>query len=223
MNKMHRKFMVWVLLALGLFSTPQVISADSLDKSGIRSIDFRNFTFPVFGSTAEITKAKSIRVRDGTFNNWSKYEEGLDGSFSFSVESVFYGDITGNGKEEAVVDTLFSYQGASHPYSEQRLYFYSMKDSRPVLLRLPDIGDQLDRDYSQFNRSKDPCSEHVISWSAEVSVKGIIKVDAVVGDFPPRNCYDEKKGYRMVTMYYRLQNNRWVFAQAPKLWRKKRQ
>jgi len=220
MRKMHPNFMVSALLALGLFGTTQVISADSLVKSDIRSIDFRDFTFPAFGIAAEITEAKSIRVRDGLFNNWSKYEEGLYGSFSFSVNSVSYGDITGNGKEEAVIDTIFSYMGA-HEQFEQRLYFYSMKDSHPVLLRLPDIGDQLDRDYSQLNRSKDPCSEGVFSWSAEVGGKGLIKVDASVGDL--RHCYDEKKGDRMVTVYYKLQNNRWVFAQEPKLWRKKRE
>lgn len=137
--------------------------------------------------------------------------------FEFSVGSVSYGDIDRDGKEEAVVDTGFGYMGRVQQ-TEPRMYVYRLEGGKPVLLASPDIETLIARDFSPTKRD-DPCEDGIFSWSAEATEEGVVKVDAFVGNL--RICYDEKKGYNMVTMKYVLKGNRWVLAEAPKRWRKK--
>lgn len=102
---------VAVVVLLTAFNPSPLVSGEAGGEKNIRSVDFRNFTYPISGGGAEIVKAKSIRVRDGKYERRWNDAVASDESFSFSVESVSYGDIDGNGKEEAVVDASLSWMG----------------------------------------------------------------------------------------------------------------
>jgi hypothetical protein len=211
-----------ILLALGMFCITRASFAESRRDSDIRTVDFRNFTYPVSGAAAEVTKTKSIRVRNGIFEKQWEEKNGSLGSttqsISFSVNSVSYGDINRDGSDEAVVDTGFSWMGG-YQQDESRMYVYTVGGGRPELLKVPDIEDQVRRDFSRHNKSRDPCEEGIYAWSAKASGEGLVKVDATVGN--PHTCYDARKGYPIVSMSYRLSDNRWVLAESPKRWRKK--
>jgi len=63
---------------------------------GVRDIDFRNFTYP---------RSSSEGVREETRVRRGKYDNGKsDGDWeAFSVGPILYGDLTGDGQEEAVI------------------------------------------------------------------------------------------------------------------------
>jgi hypothetical protein len=134
----------------------------------IRGVDFRNFAYPTSGVAAEITKQKSIRVRNGVYEKHWKDNEISEDSFSFSVESVSYGDITRDGKADAVVETTFSWMGGVQQY-ESRIYVFTVIDGRTELVRVPDIANQIYRDFSRYNKSHDPCEDGVFTFSAKAS------------------------------------------------------
>jgi hypothetical protein len=209
-------------MAIGVFNSTPAISDESRRQGDIRSVDFRNFPYPVSGVAAEMTKQKFIHARNGAYEKQWKEEIGNLGSriqtITFSVNSVSYGDITGDGKEEAVVDTSFSWMGG-YQQDETRMYVYTVKNGKLELVVVPDIADQIDRDFSRHNKSKDPCEDGIYGWSAKASGEGQVKVDATLGN--PHTCYDGSKGYPMVSMSYRLGDNRWILTQAPKRWREK--
>ena len=218
MIKTCRFYSLLIFAAVAMFILIQAASAASDHASAIRSIDFRNFTYPISGAAADILKAKSVRVRDGVYEKeWWDNVGDMQQSVNFSVGNVSYGDINRDGQEEAVVDTGFSWMGAS-AQTVARMYVFTVKGGKPVLLAVPDLEAQIDRDFSPANKD-DHCENGIYTWTAQATREGVVKVDAFVGNL--KVCYDEKKGYNMLTMKFRLKNNRWVLAEAPTRWRKK--
>jgi hypothetical protein len=61
--------------------------------SGIRSVDFLNFTYQP--ALCKEWLGKSVRVRNGQWNGKEAY---------YGVNKVIYGDLTGDGDEDAVID-----------------------------------------------------------------------------------------------------------------------
>jgi hypothetical protein len=99
-----------------------------------RSIDFRNFVYqPSCADFESATEAKvPVRVSGGRFE--ASPGSDLEGLY-FEVGEVLYGDLTGDGRDEAVVRTLCS-TGGTGRFDEG--FVYGMKDGKPVLLgRLP--------------------------------------------------------------------------------------
>lgn len=100
-------------------------------RHAIRRVDFRNFTYP----DACVGEA---HVVDGQF---SEEIEGSPFRWWFSVAGVVYGDLTGDGEEEAVVLTLCN-GGGSGVYSSGTVY--TMREGKPVpIVDLP-VGDRAD-------------------------------------------------------------------------------
>jgi hypothetical protein len=84
--------------------------------SPIRSIDFENFTYPEIGARGKFT------LKDG--------REPTDDD-PRSLVGVTYGDVTGDGSEEALVVHAQSVRGSAIPYF---VYVYAMSRDRPKLL-----------------------------------------------------------------------------------------
>ncbi len=217
MIKFNQYYVASISLVVAVIIFTHDSHAESRRDSDIQSIDFKNFAYPASDVAAEITKKKSIRVQNGEYKNF-KDDEFREDSFSFSVESVSYGDITGDGKEEAVVDTSLTWMGGVQQ-DESRIYVYTMTEGKPKLVLVPDIANQIDRDFSRYNKSNDPCEDGVFTFSAIASKGGLLKVDAVLGN--PHACYDERKGYPMASMSYRISDNRWILVEPPTFWRQK--
>ena len=196
-----------------------VVALESGNKNSIRSVDFKKFSYPLFPEAEEVAeRMKSpVRVKDGRFEiQWqdSGFREEI-----FYVESPVFGDITGDGIEDAIVKATFSFMGA-HQEDIDYLYIYTIADGKLVLLRVPDIGKQIHRDYSKYNVSRDPpCDDAVWTYSTKAIKKGLLELELLIGN--QRHCFGEKALNR-ATIKYRLDNNRWVLAEPPRRWRAKR-
>jgi hypothetical protein len=79
------------------FIAPAIVSA----QGDIRRVDFKNFTY----SPACIEKNEKLRVRNGEYTRGNPGDPSSD-TIYFKVAEVVYGDLTGDGAEEAVVVTL---------------------------------------------------------------------------------------------------------------------
>jgi hypothetical protein len=96
-------------------SGPSIESNPGSDSS-IRGIDFENFTYPEIGSRGRFT------LKGG--------EEPAAGE-PRSLVNVVYGDVTRDGKEDAMVVHSQSIRGSAIPYY---VYIYSLERNRPKLL-----------------------------------------------------------------------------------------
>jgi hypothetical protein len=99
----------------------------------IRRVDFRNFTYPA-ACAAENGQAGGIRVRNGEYTRAQS-----DDPLYFSVASVSFGDLTGDGRDEAAVATDCN-TGGTGQFSEGLVF--SMRDGRPALIERLEVGDR---------------------------------------------------------------------------------
>ncbi|MBS1795650.1 MAG: hypothetical protein JSS81_17475 [Acidobacteria bacterium] len=100
-----------------------------------RRIDFKNFTFPALCGEAEPADYRIVK------GQWIKPSDDADsGLYSdFRVQSVAYGDLDGDGREEAVVITACR-PGGTGSFTEG--YVYSIRNNRPRLVGRIAGGDR---------------------------------------------------------------------------------
>jgi hypothetical protein len=139
----------------------------ALAQGNIRQVDFKNFTYPLSGPLLghselkwlgnpkdanspripihlvngdDLTKSSSF-VMDG--HEFAQRE-------GFSLQSVEYADVTGDGKEEAIVVLLYRTGGTQNTHY---VYIYSFEAGKPKLLAYCHTGDRaysgLDRVYGE--------------------------------------------------------------------------
>jgi hypothetical protein len=115
--------------------TTLTFAADAAAQANIRSVDFKNFTFPAYciGETPE-----KVTVKNGEFYR-EKQEDGYVDRFSFNVFDIAYGDVTGDGVGDAVILTVCNTGGTGN-FSEG--YVYSMKAGKPALVARIPGGDR---------------------------------------------------------------------------------
>ena len=99
--------------------------------------DFLNFIYQPSCADFEAAEANvPVRVEAGRF--YGKEGTPTEGTF-FEVREVLYGDLTGDGKDEAVVRTLCNLGGTGQ-FDEGLVY--GMRDGKPVLLGRIRGGDR---------------------------------------------------------------------------------
>jgi hypothetical protein len=129
------------LLLTLLLALSGYVSAHGI--TGIRDVDFRNQTFPFTAHTfADLPRR--VPVRNGLYH--SPHQEPSLSYTYFKVAEVVFGDLTGNGRDEAAV--LVIYGGASSDYYETSVYLYTMKGRRPRLIAVlnqASIGKEYER------------------------------------------------------------------------------
>jgi hypothetical protein len=131
--------MIATCLSLALLLMPIVVGPAAPTRSPIRQIDFRNFTYtwddPVPLDTTwrwlDSSPESEIKVVDGTYRFDDEDDLG-EGPVPFlSVVSVTYGDLTGDGTEQAAVELNYSTGGTNN---WDYLYVYKLRKGRPLLL-----------------------------------------------------------------------------------------
>lgn len=106
-------------------------------QNDVRRVDFKNFTY--VGVCVSDTGEK-VTVTNGEFSE-EKHADGYVERFYFKVFDINYGDLTGDGREEAVVLTVCN-TGGSGNFSEGLIF--GIKAGKPaVLARIPG-GDRAD-------------------------------------------------------------------------------
>jgi hypothetical protein len=123
-----RSLVLLLLLSSGLVNTQE----------SIRQVDFKNFTYPLSGPTLghdslkwlDLSTVKHIRLVNG---------KGGSGSQGFTLGSVTFADVTGNGQEDALVAIHLDTGGTQQT---DYVYIYSFVVGRPNLLAYFHSGDR---------------------------------------------------------------------------------
>ena len=112
----------------------------SVNVTDIRKVDFLNFTYHSSLCSQEYGRkglGKIVSVRNGEFKNKNIY-------FAVADNKIIYADVTGDGREEAIIPVDCGAITANFSLSE--VYIYTIKDGRATLLA--EISDKdLERDY----------------------------------------------------------------------------
>jgi len=101
--------------------------------NSIREIDFANFTYP--GSTFEGEYQDAYPEEVFTIHN-GKYGDWRDG---LTLTSVSYGDVTGDSREEAIVNFSEDTDGSA---AQNCVYIFTLEDRKPKLLWAFESGDR---------------------------------------------------------------------------------
>jgi hypothetical protein len=106
----------------------------------IRKVDFLNFTYNSTQCSQEYGKqgiGRIVSVREGEFKNKRVY-------FSVMSDKIIYADLTGDGKEEAIVPVDCGAMGAN--FSRSEVNVYSLENGHAALLAATN-DKSMERDY----------------------------------------------------------------------------
>jgi hypothetical protein len=135
------KLQYFTSLALVLLTVAPI----QVQHSRIQDVDFRNFSYPFkpppgrepFGKLGDI-----VKVHDGI-----AYADkvGQNASFVyFKVAEVLYGDVNGDGQDEAAVVVIYGSNSGTFYLTD--IYLFTLRDGKPVLLsRLTE--EEIGKDY----------------------------------------------------------------------------
>lgn len=112
-------------------------SAETPVNDEIRKVDFKNFTYQPACLGVD-DKAENVTVKNGEFSEEKKIDEFTE-HYYFNVFSVVYGDVNGDGSEDAVVLTVCNTGGTGN-FTEG--FVYEMKNGKPTLLTVIPGGDR---------------------------------------------------------------------------------
>jgi len=111
--------------------------------SGIRGVDFLNYTYTASGCAADAELPKTVKVVGGEFKN----EESL--FYNVRADEIGYGDLNGDGSEEAVVQVRCGSSAGTLRAFE--LQAFTLRGGRPALLARLD-SSQVESDYRKTFR-----------------------------------------------------------------------
>jgi len=103
---------------------------------GIEAIDFENYTYPLNGQTYKLIGGYYA----GNIASGAQWELRV-------AEAPFYGELTGDGKNEAVVVLSYGPVGGAHTV-EVRVY--TLREGRPALLTTLPLADTLDCELDHY-------------------------------------------------------------------------
>ncbi len=98
----------------------------------LRSIDFANFTYPYAEGVDSYESEGGFKLRNGVYG---------DRQLGWALEEVSFGDVTGDGTDEAII-TLHELNDGSGSWS--RGYIFTLEDRRPKVIWAFHSGDRAD-------------------------------------------------------------------------------
>ncbi|QYO65934.1 hypothetical protein [Leptolyngbya sp. 7M] len=153
-------------------------------QSAIRRVDFKNFTYP---ATCASDESENVTVEDGEYS-YEKEEDGYVDRFYFKVYAPEYGDLTGDGVEEAVIIAVCNTGGTGN-FTEG--YVFGVRNGKPELIARFPGGDRANgglRSAKVVNRqlvieSNDTgewggacCPEYIVTSKYRLSGKNLIRI-----------------------------------------------
>lgn len=177
-----------------LFLLGAAWSAAQASKQAIRKIDFRNFSYETcFGD-----EKKTTRITKGKYS--SKIKEGdISYSVYFEVRDVVYGDLDGDGQEEAVVETLCN-GGGTGQFTDGLIY--RLQNGKLVHIGSVGVGDRADGGIHEIKiingqlkvgryggNAGACCPEYIQTYTYKLTGKGLVEVGK-----PVQSDYVSKEG-----------------------------
>jgi hypothetical protein len=120
--------------------TPLVLPKSS--ESTIRQVDFANFTYPSHFAG----QIGGFKLRNGELAPKRRDEIGRPLDMWLVLEVVTYGDVTGDGTEEAIIDLGWVTGGSAIP---DLVYVYGLSSGKPRMLWAFETGDRADGGYKK--------------------------------------------------------------------------
>jgi len=134
--KIMTKHLLLLFIALFLCAAS---SAAQRRVSNIRSVDFQNFTYTSSVCSKDVGLPNEVKVRRGKFRDKTLY-------YQIASGKIVYGDLTGDGREEAVVSIICGDTAGN--FSNAEIFVYTLQNGRAVLLAKTDNGT-LETDYKR--------------------------------------------------------------------------
>src|SRR5947207_3731516 len=133
-----------LIFGCGSIAFGQRDNAEATTKNlrGIRSVDFRNFSYPT--TVGDPAKGQTIRLRNGKYEDGGKYEAG--GLLYELYGKPAYGDVNSDGLDDAVVEIKLS---GSPTYRAFEVYAYTFRNGRAKLLARLN-SDRVLSDYRRY-------------------------------------------------------------------------
>jgi hypothetical protein len=101
----------------------------------IRRIDFSNFTYP--SEPIYSRSEKPFTLKDGEYEG--RLRDGTAEPYGVSLVDSVYGDVTGDGTEEAMLVLFENVRGSAIPYY---VYVYAIERDKPKFLWSFETGDR---------------------------------------------------------------------------------
>src|SRR5262245_26553638 len=96
-------FACLTVVSIAFGATPVSSAPQSAPKKSIHAVDFRNFSFPeTEGLHIPHSRKRSFKLKDGSLPE-TRDKRGFVDEMGIYLSRVSYGDVTGDGKEEATV------------------------------------------------------------------------------------------------------------------------
>ena len=122
-------------IAVSVFATVVFLGLNVFSQADIRKVDFRNFTYLAYCAGEETEK---VTVKNGEYSKETK-QDGYTDHFYFEVRGISYGDLTADGKDEAVIITNCN-TGGTGQFTEG--FIYTLKAGKPTLIARIPGGDR---------------------------------------------------------------------------------
>lgn len=125
--------------SMSMVKNPTQVIANPSSASPIRKIDFKNFTYPWYPTDYTPPHGeRKITLRDGEMKvDAAKNTDRLWASLA----NVSYADLTGDGKEEAIVTVTTNFDPNG---SVACIFVYTLRSDEPKLLWSHETGDRAD-------------------------------------------------------------------------------
>jgi len=109
-------------------------------QNGIRQVDFKSFTYPLSGPLLGHGELKWLgNPKDGYSKRKAIHLVNGQDSTGFSFQSVEFADVTGDGKEDAIVVLFYRTGGTQNTHY---IYIYSLDSGKPKLRAYCHTGDR---------------------------------------------------------------------------------
>jgi hypothetical protein len=115
------------------------LTASASAQQSLRKIDFKNFTYPLSGST--LGHDRLVWLDPASSGRHIRLVNGKDRPSrpGFTLDSVTFADLTGEGKEDGIVVLHFDTGGTQQT---DYVYIYAPAAEKPVLLTYFSTGDR---------------------------------------------------------------------------------
>jgi hypothetical protein len=111
----------------------------------IRSVDFKNFSFDWYPRWADTpSMGRNIVLRDGSMDTGFSYGKEPRKFYLMDAEPISYGDLTGDGNDEAVLAVGVITSGTARAGV---VFVYTMSRGKPRRLLAVETGDRWDHGY----------------------------------------------------------------------------
>jgi hypothetical protein len=193
---MKIKLVMLTALLLAFSSIGFAQSGTTQTASGIRGVDFLNYSYQGTVCSEDSGLPKTVRVRNG------KYKDRDKNFFDINKKEIVYGDVNGDGNEDAVILIRCGNTGGSLRAFE--VHAYSFQNGKANLLARVDSNDAL----SDYQKSYPEGMLHYAGENGPKIANGHVFVEALMdGSFAgPEHA---------VTFDYQLSEGKFVLSGKP--------